>query len=70
MRKLVSTMRGPREIYENNLIIQKNKEFFQELKKVGPYYSTKDWENAYQRQVTHQYLRFVKIKFELDSLYM
>ena len=54
MRKLVSTMKGPREIYESNLIMQKNKEFFRELKKVGPYYNAKDWENDYQHQVIHQ----------------
>merc|ERR1719502_608343 len=51
MRKLVSTMKGPREKYEHNLIMQKNREFFRGLKNVGPYYSTKTWENAYQRQL-------------------
>jgi hypothetical protein len=56
MRKLVCTMKGPREVYENNLILQKNKEFFKELKKVGPVYNPLEWEHDYQRQVCQDLL--------------
>ena len=59
MRKLVSTMKGPREIYEANLITEKNKEFYRNLKKIGPYYNPIEWEESYQRQVnTYFILRF------------
>jgi len=51
MRKLVRTMKGPREVYEQNIVEQKNKEFFRDLKKIGPYYNPKSWEEDYQKQV-------------------
>jgi len=51
MRKLVSTTKGPREVYESNIILEKNKEFYRELKKIEPYYNSKVWEEDYQRQV-------------------
>jgi len=57
MRKLVSTMKGPREIYEANLITEKNKEFYRNLKKIGPYYNPKEWEDSYQRQVITYFIR-------------
>jgi hypothetical protein len=55
MRKLVKTMKGPREIYEQNIVEQKNKEFFKYLKTIGPYYNPKLWEDDYQRQVQYLY---------------
>lgn len=58
MRKLVCTMKGPRELYEQNLIDQKNKVFFEDLKKIGPVYNPKEWEHDYQRQLFGQ--RFMR----------
>ncbi len=51
MRKIVSTLKGPKEVYESNLVIKKNKEFYRQLKTVKAYYSAKKWEDEYKDQV-------------------
>ncbi len=43
---------GFRKVYEQNVTIQKNKEFFVHLKKLQPYYKAEEWERDYQKQVT------------------
>ncbi len=44
-------LRLERESYDNIIAEKYNKKFFEQLKKVGPYYKREIWEEDYQRQV-------------------
>ncbi len=44
---------GFRSVYEQNVTLQKNKEFFVHLKKLQPYYKVQEWEKDYQKQVSN-----------------
>jgi len=38
-------------MYEENIKMRRNREFFARLKTMGSYYKPKQWENDYKKQV-------------------
>lgn len=47
-----------KDLYEKNLKDKKTKAFYDQLRKVKPYYNHKSWENDYKKQKYNQ--RFMK----------
>ena len=58
MKGLCQSMRGPKEIYEENLLKRHHKQLMKHLKQTGPFYSKKNWEESYRKQKIHQ--RFMR----------
>lgn len=63
MRKLCPTLRGIKEIYEHNIVLKHNRQFFHRLKKINAYYNPEEWEKDYQRQVSLEKFPFVSFFF-------
>ncbi len=63
MKGLCQSMRGPKEIYEENLLKKHHKRLMKHLKETGPFYSKKEWETSYRKQKIHQkFMREVTYK--------
>ncbi len=50
-KRCVSTGRGLKAQYEQRIVEKKNRDFFEHLKTVKPYYKVKLWEDDYKKQV-------------------
>lgn len=64
MKKLViPSNKGARKGYEQKMVDKKNADFFIHLKKLKPYYKTKEWEKDYEKQLFNQkFMRQVRYK--------
>jgi len=58
MRALCPSMKGPKEIYEEQIILKHHKQLMKHLKGTGPFYDRKKWEESYKAQKIHQ--RFMR----------
>ena len=55
MKSLIPSLKGPHQMYEENIKMRRNREFFARLKTMGSYYKPKQWENDYKKQVSFFY---------------
>ena len=58
MKALCPSMRGPKQIYEEQIIMKHHKQLMKHLKSTGPFYDRKKWEESYKSQKIHQ--RFMR----------
>jgi hypothetical protein len=67
MRKLCPSLRGPKEVYEQNLLMKHTKLFYKQLKKLGGVYDVTEWERDYRKQLFNQkFIRQVAYKRPKD----
>ena len=63
MRKLCPSRRGPKEIYEEAIVMEHHKRFMDQIKQMKAYYNAKEWEQDYRRQKFKQkFMRQVQYK--------
>lgn len=63
MRKLCPSRRGPKEIYEEAIVMDHHKRFMEQIKQMKAYYNAKEWEKDYRRQKFKQkFMRQVQYK--------
>jgi hypothetical protein len=63
MRKLCPSRRGPKELYEEAIVMEHHKKFMEQIKQMKAYYNAKEWEKDYRRQKFKQkFMRQVQYK--------
>jgi len=63
MRKLCPSRRGPKELYEEAIVMEHHKRFMDQIKQMKAYYNAKEWEKDYRRQKFKQkFMRQVQYK--------